>query len=222
MAKSKTGLSTKSETDLYDALKTLDNKNPDTFLRWFWTGTNGNALIKRLNQYAQVHKFTDRIRREKDRPTVYVIVVKRFPASKVGGWRLVKVGFTHRSIKQGSNNRMEKLQEEIESVIKQSDSNASASILFRFPIGCVDITPFYEKEALIREKVGIKVKKEKAREHKLPAPTEWVLTTQKHLDVIKNLKEEAYKRHEPDVIDIFTGINAPSIAQLPKEYKDWV
>ena len=212
-----------SETDLCKALKALEiSDNPDSFLSWFWTGTNGNNLIKQLNQYAHGHGITDRIRREKNSPIVYGIVVNDFPFSKVGEWKLVKVGFTHGSIKQDSNNRMEQLRRQLELEIKQSDDKASASILFRFPIGCVDTTPFYEKEAQIREKVGTKVKKEKAKECNLPAPTEWVLTTQKHIGVINKLKKEAYNRQDPDVIDIFTGIKAPSITQLPEEYKDWV
>ena len=136
-----------SETGLSDTSKDLHSKDLDSFLNWFWTGNNGNDLIKQLNQYAQVKKFTDRIRREKDSPTVYGIVVNNFPFPNVHDWKLVKVGFTHRSIRQGSNNRMEQLLVQLESKIKKSNNEASASILFRLLIGCVDLTPFYDKKA---------------------------------------------------------------------------
>ena len=174
-----------SGTGLSNALKALNIKDRNCFLEWFWTESNGNELIKELNQYAQKKNLTDRIRREELSPTVFGIVVNYFPFSEVSEWKLVKVGFTHGSIKRGSNNRMEQLLKQLESEIKQSDKKASASVLFRFPIGCVDTTPFYEKEAQIREKVGTKVKKEKAKEFKLPTPTEWVLTTQEHINHIK-------------------------------------
>ena len=210
-----------SETGLSDILKDLNIKDTD-FLEWFWTGSNGNDLIKKLNKYAQDQKFTDRIRREKYSPTVYGIVVNDFPFPNDHHYKLVKVGFTHRSIRQGSNNRMEQLQEQLESVIKKSNKEAFSSILFRLPIGCVDITPFYDREAQIRERVGIKVKKEKAQECNLPVPTEWVLTTQKHIDKIRERKDKACRSQNPDVIDIFKEIKAPTITQLPKEYQGWV
>lgn len=209
-------------TGLSDALKALNFKDLDCFQEWFWTKSNGNELIKQLNQYAQKKNLTDRIRRENLSPTVYGIVVNDFPFSEVSEWKLVKVGFTHGPIKRGSNNRMEQLLKQLESEIEQSDKEASASVLFKFPIGCVDTTPFYEKEAQIREKVGTKVKKEKAKEFNLPAPTEWVLTTQQHITRIKRLNDQAKSHNREDNIDIFKGINAPPIIQLPKQYQDWV
>lgn len=212
-----------SGTGLSDALKALNIKDLDCFQKWFWAKSNGNELIKQLNQYAKDKNLNDRIRREIHSPHVYGIVVNEFPFAHVKEWKLVKVGFTHGSIKQGSNNRMEQFLRKLQPAIKQSDNKGSAHIFFRLPIGCVDVTPFYDKEAQIREKVGTKVKKEKAKEFNLPAPTEWVLTTQEHITRIVMLKDEANKSHNPeDVIDIFKGINAPTITKLPREYQDWV
>lgn len=199
------------------------NVNPELF----WTSSKGNDLIKVLNKYAQDNNLPDRIRREKHGPVVYGIVVNNFPSTEDSEgpdrWKLVKVGFTHQSIKKGDNNRMEQVTKEIESDIKELNNKASASILFVFPIGCVDTTSYYETEKRIRGKVGIPVKKAKAKELKLPVPTEWALTTQKHIDYIKRQKDEAYKSESSkDVIDIFKDIKAPTITQLPELYKDWV
>lgn len=207
MAARKTGLS--------DALKAL--KLDDDFSKSFWDGTNGNDLIKQLNKYAHDKGLPDRIRREKHSPVVYAIVVNNFP-SELKDWKLVKVGFTHQSIKKGDNNRMEQLKRQLESEIKESDQKASAAILFALPIGCVDTTSFYDTEARIREKVGKLVKKEKAKELNLPTPTEWVLTTQQHIDDIIKLKTEAYKDNSKDAIDIFKDIKAPTNA-IPEEYR---
>ena len=92
---------------------------PDVFLKWFWEGTNGNELIRELNSYAQKNELDDRIRREKYCPNVYAIVLNNFSIGRDEEWKLVKVGFTHKSIKRNSNNRMEQLQKIIDSEAKQ-------------------------------------------------------------------------------------------------------
>jgi len=196
------------------------NVNPELF----WTSSEGNDLIKKLNKYAQDNNLPDRIRREKHGPVVYAIVVNNFLSTADSDrWKLVKVGFTHQSIKKGDNNRMEQVRKEIESEIKELKNEASASILFAFPIGCVDTTSYYETEKRIRGKVGIPVKKARAKELKLPVPTEWVLTTQEHIDHIMKQKGDAYKSESSkDVIDIFKEIKAPTITRLPEWCKDWV
>ena len=62
--------------------------------------------------------------------------------------------------------------------------------LFALRIGSVDTTPFHETENRIRRKVGTPIKTAKAKELNLPVPTEWVLTTQEHIDKIKKAIEE--------------------------------
>lgn len=99
---------------------------PDVFLKWFWEGTNGNELIRELNSYAQKNELDDRIRREKYCPNVYAIVLNNFSIAGDKKWKLVKVGFTHKSIKRNSNNRMEQLQKIIESKLNK-DSNRAAT-----------------------------------------------------------------------------------------------
>ena len=203
---------------------------PDAFLEWFWEGTNGNELIRELNSYAQKKDLDDRIRREKDCPNVYAIVLNNFPIARDEEWKLVKVGFTHKSIKRNSNNRMEQLQKIIESKLNNdsnreataSEHEVKASVLFAVRIGSVDTTPFHETEARIRGKVGIPIKTTKAKEYKLHAPTEWVLTTQSQIkEILRKLRaKQADSGSAEDLIDIFKDINPPQV--LPNEFSDWV
>lgn len=205
---------------------------PDAFLEWFWKGTNGNDLIRELNSYAQKKGLDDRIRREKDCPHVYAIVLNNFTIArdKDSEWKLVKVGRTHKSIKRNSNNRMEQLQKIIESKLNKDSNRAAtaskpevkASILFAVRIGSVDTTPFHETEARIRGKVGIPIKREKADEYNLHAPTEWVLTTQSKIkEISKKLDDKkAESGSAEDLIDVFQDINPPQV--LPNEFSDWV
>ena len=91
----------------------------DEFCKWFWNGSNGNNLIKKLNGSSQ-NKSNDSIRREKFRPTVYCIVLNdgQFPGQSVEKtetvqWKLWKVGFTHVDTTTGTNNRMEVVKNEV-------------------------------------------------------------------------------------------------------------
>lgn len=195
----------------------------DDFSEWFWKGTNGNDLIRKLNSYARERNKPDRIRREKDSPSVYAIVLHNFPVGKSAGWKLVKVGFTHQSIKKGDNNRMEQLQKGIESELnkgKASQHKVKASILFVMRIGSVETASFHDTEVRIREKVGIPLKKEKANEFNLPVPTEWVLTTQENVDTIKQKLEATKAESTKDLIDAFEDIVAPKT--LPRDLQSWV
>lgn len=200
---------------------TLESKDdPNAFPQWFWSGTNGNDLIRELNKYAlKEKKGEDRIRREKDYPCVYGIAVNNFLKGDQN-WKLVKVGFTHKSIAKDSNNRMEQLTKQIKSELK-----LTAVILFALRIGSVDTTPFHETETRIRNKVGKPIKEGKAKEFKLPVPTEWVLTTDEHIKKIKKAIDKIKKMEidaAPDLIDAFKNIDSPTLPPLPKEFKDWV
>ncbi|XP_031549549.1 uncharacterized protein LOC116287082 [Actinia tenebrosa] len=196
----------------------------DEFLKWFWEGSYGNNLVRKLNNYAQEQNLDDRIRREKESPAVYAVVVNAgdFPFKENGKqWKLCKVGFTHRSIKKGGS-RMEKVCKQIKDQCSEGlGQHTTASTLFALRIGAVDTTSFSATEKRIREKVGKPVRKEKAKELCLPFPTEWVLTTQEHIDTIKEKKEEKMSDVDEggDVIDFFKGIkNTP---ELPEEYEEW-
>ena len=221
----------------------LPDKSAD-FPKWFWTGSNGNNLIRVLNFYALEEKTgDDRIRREKEYPCVYALALNNFLEEKDRDWKLVKVGFTHKSTKKDSNNRMEQLTREIESNLKQeataSKSPVMVATLFALRIGSVDTTPFQETEKRIRRKVGTPIKTAKAKELNLPVPTEWVLTTQSHINKMKKAinevktstteENEKLKKGEvdiiavPDLIDVFLSKQSLTTPPLPPtEFQDWI
>jgi len=180
-------------------------KTREEFVTWFWTGTNGNELIKELNR-SKSHA-DDYIRREKERPTIYCIVLNdgSFPGKegKVQ-WKLCKVGFTHVSTAKGSQNRMEQVQAEIERKYESNgDRKAEAAVLFVMPIGAVDVSTFSDTEKRIRNAVGWPIHKGLAKKLGLPCSTEWVLTTQQFIDQIKVRKEKLKAKGNTDLIDLF-------------------
>jgi len=91
---------------------------------------------------------------------------------------------------------MEQVKEKIEKKYK------SASVLFVLPIGAVDTTKFSDTEKRIRKKVGWPVHKDVAKKLSLPCSTEWVLTTQTHINLIKKEKEVP----RDDRIDLFKSL----------------
>lgn len=154
---------------------------------------------------------------------MYAIVVNNFPLAgeqQNDQVKLAKVGFTHVSIEKDTNNRMEQLKKQIETALASaSDAKApkpKASILFAWRIRALDTRSFHDIEDDIRRKVGIPAKQANVKDLNLPAPTEWVVTTQKHINVIIKLKES--KQWE-EIFDIFDGIEAPAI---PEKYQDWL
>ena len=105
--------------------------------------------------------------------------------------------------------------------------------LFALRIGSVDTTPFHETENRIRRKVGTPIKTAKAKELNLPVPTEWVLTTQEHIDkikaAIKEMKDAKLKKGKvditavPDLIDVFLSkCSLPTPPLPPTEFQDWI
>ena len=229
---------------LSDMMTTLNLPGKSAnFPEWFWEKSNGNNLIRVLNFYALKKNIDDRIRREKEYPCVYALALNNFPMPVGSDWKLVKVGFTHKSTKKDSNNRMEQLTREIESNLNQgataSNPPVTVATLFALRIGSVDTTPFHETEDRIRQKVGTPITKEKAKELKLPVPTEWVLTTQKHINKIKEAIEEMkeFTKKEdkklkkgkvditavPDLIDVFLSKwSLPAPPLTPTEFQDWI
>lgn len=180
--------------------------NWDDFCDWFWIGSNGNDLIKKLNA------------RKKGRPVVYCIVLNdgQFPGkskdkTKTGAtrevqWKLCKVGFTHVDTTKETSNRMEDVMRKIRcSNVKYETKREGrkASVLFKLSIGAVDTTPYLETENRIREAIGWPIDKKLAKEFGLPCSTEWVLTTQAFIygmiEALKAMKEKGTS----DPIDLF-------------------
>ena len=94
-------------------------------------------------------------------------------------WRYCKVGMTEVDTTTGSHNRMERVMEEIE-----HRTGKDTSVIFVVPMKATDSRPNTEIEKYVRKCVGNEVDKEVARNHNFPVPTEWVLTTQSHLEKI--------------------------------------
>lgn len=172
----------------------------DEFCKWFWEGSNGNRLIKKLN--TSQHRKSDYVRREKFRPVVYCVVLNE---REFREWKLCKVGFTHVDTTPGTNNRMETLMEEVRKTYKEkSGREAEASVVFVLPVGAVDTTLFFDTEKRIRMDVGWPIRKDLAKKLGLPCSTEWVLTTQVFIGKIT--EEIERRRGTADQIDLFKDL----------------
>ena len=156
----------------------------DEFRKWFWEGKNGNKVIDGLNEYHfnQHGKKGDQLRRESDSPTIYGLVINNSMDLGDPDWKLCKVGFTHVSTKPGSaKNRMEQVQDKIRKKLSQ----VGVSVLFTLPISPTDTTPVLEVESNVRKAIGFPIDKDLADKMGLPVKTEWVLTTQTYIDILK-------------------------------------
>ena len=193
------------------------------FITWFWKGQNGNNLIKKLNQASN----TDRIRREKFPPHIYGIVLKDgvFPFKEQEQWRLCKIGFTHKDTTPESNNRMDQLEKTIPSKYEKKNTlksnQATAKTFFVVAIGAVDTTEYNDTEKRIREKFGTPVPKDVAKKYGLECPTEWVLTTQRHITRIKGMIQSY--TGDGDEIDIFKNIKDKDVPTATKNMfeREW-
>ena len=196
-------------------------------MEWLWSGTNGNDLIKELNS-SESHG-DDYIRREKERPTIYGIVLNdgSFPG-KVGKvqWKLCNVGFTHVNTATGTMNRMEQVKEEIEgkydskrSPERRDRKPEAASVLFVLPIGAVDVTTFLDTEKRIRNAVGRPIDTALAKKLGVPCSTKWVLTTQQFINEINMRKKVRKDEGSTDLIDLFKDLK---FKDFPYREPSWV
>lgn len=194
----------------------------DEFLGWFWYRQNGNNLIKELNQASPT---TDRIRREKYAPYIYGIVLNDgyFPFQERGQqWKLCKIGFTNKDTTTGRGNRMETLVRNIQSKYERKNGRQpTASILFVLAIGAVDTTDYNETEERIRKRVGTPIRKQVAKDCGLECSTEWVLTTQNHIEHIQHMIRNF--RGNGDKIDIFKHLSEGDVPKPSKSYgQQWL
>ena len=190
-----------------------DEEVSKQFANWFWEGENGNLLIEKLNSV----KNDEIISRESDEsyPYIYGVVLnqKIFQNKEL---KLVKVGLTQRNTApstsdakspstsgataSGSKNRMEVVRDRI-----RQEYKSKAAILFVLRKNPTDTSSSSDCEKSIREKFGILIHKEVTNQLKLPVPTEWVLTTQNRIDLlkgnIKELKKNGTTMHTGNVIN---------------------
>lgn len=202
-------------------------KSREEFVKWFWSKTNGNELIKELNCVEARTRGNDYIRREKERPMIYGIVLNddSFPGTKKGDvkWKLCKVGFTHVNTATGSKNRMEQVQAQIESKyeLKTKGRKAKTATVFVLAIGAVDVTTFSGTEKRIRNAVGWPIRKDVVKTLQLPCSTEWVLTTQEFINEIKKQIKSQTDADTADLIDLFKKLKFKDF-QSHKEPPPWV
>lgn len=182
----------------------------DDFAKWFWEKSNGNNFIKYLNKK---RGNGDIVRREKWKPYVYGVVVNSHNDENV---KLVKIGFTQQDTKPDSGNRMENVRKEIIDSLKISENKVS--ILFVLMKNPVDTTKHSEFENNIRKKWGVPAKGDYVKKTwELPIHTEWVLTTQTHIDKMKKLIEDEKKKGEIDA-SIFKDLDTFKKESLSDNY----
>ncbi|KAK3598464.1 hypothetical protein CHS0354_023017 [Potamilus streckersoni] len=191
-----------------------DESTWDSFCKWFWKEKNGNQLIEKLNFWnGTQNKWKgdfDKIRREKDSPTIYSIVVN--DDKNLGSiWKFCKVGYTGISTKIDSKNRMEELIKKVK-YEKRKSKYEDASVLFKLPINATDSLPVRTTEERIREDFGWKVDATLAEKLRLPNKTEWILNTASYLKAFK----EVYKSIKKSVREDLTTAG-PSKKPVPSD-----
>ena len=163
------------------------------FCDWFWSGSNGNNLIHALNG-SNRNSAGSKIRRLCGWwPYIYCIVINDDTNPGPGlmntvQWKYCKVGITEQDTKTGAHNRMETV---IQDIKRKVGLEISASVIFVLPVCAIDSRKNGEIEQGVREHIGWKVNKDFAKCINLPVPTEWVITTQPYLGLVKNCIRQA-------------------------------
>ena len=180
----------------------------DGFKNWFWSGQNGNTLIKHLNSDKGRQEI---VRREKNSPYAYGIVLNvNFFGDQ---FRFVKIGFTQQSTSSDCENRMTQVRREIER--HGQHLQGKTAVLFVIMKNPVDTSTHSEFETNFRKRWGMPVSDESAKRYELPIHTEWVLTTQGFIAHMLQVIEAAKQRGRIDA-SIFKGITFDE-KKLPAE-----
>ena len=116
------------------------------FKNWFWSGQNGNTLIKHLNSDKGRPEI---VRREINSPYAYGIVlnVNFFGDHQ---FKFVKIGFTQRGTSSDCKNRMTQVRREIERY--RQHLQGKTSVLFVIMKNPVDTSTHSEFETNFRKR----------------------------------------------------------------------
>ena len=172
------------------------------FKNWFWSGQNGNTLIKYLNSDKGRQEI---VRREKNSPYAYGIVLKvNLLGDQFNALRLVKIGFTQQGTGSDCENRMTQVCREIERHGPHLQGKTTA-VLFVIMKNPVDTSTHSEFEMNFRKRWGMPVSNEFALSYDLPFHTEWVLTTKSSIAHMKQVIQAASQGGRIDA-SIFKGI----------------
>ena len=178
------------------------------FKNWFWSGQNGNTLIKHLNSDKGRPEI---VRREINSPYANGIVLNvNFFGDQ---FKFVKIGFTQQGTSSDCKNRMTRVRREIESY--RQHLQGKTSVLFVIMKNPVDTSTHSEFETNFRKRWGMPVSDEFAKRYELPIHTEWVLTTQGFIAHMLQVIEAAKQRGRIDA-SIFKGITFDE-KKLPAE-----
>lgn len=178
------------------------------FKNWFWSGQNGNTLIKHLNSDKGRPEI---VRREINSPYAYGIVLNvNFFGDQ---FKFVKIGFTQQGTSSDCKNRMTQVRREIENY--RQHLQGKTSVLFVIMKNPVDTSTHSEFETNFRKRWGMPVSNEFAQHYELPIHTEWVLTTQGFIAHMLQVIEAAKQGGRIDA-SIFKGITFDE-KKLPAE-----
>ena len=186
------------------------------FVKWFWSGNNGNTLIKHLNSDKGRQEI---VRREKNSPYAYGIVLNvNLLGDQFKDIKFVKIGFTQQGTSRDCANRMTQVCNVIER--DRGDLQGKIAVLFVIMKNPVDTLTHSEFETNFRKRWGMPVSNEFAQQHhNLPFHTEWVLTTQGFITHMLKVIEAAKQGGRIDA-SIFKGITFDE-GRLPKELQQY-
>ena len=158
-----------------------DLTKSDEFLNWFWSGKNRNNLINFLNTYKH-SQHTDKHRREKYQPYAYGLVLNDASSGKNNldkKFKLMKIGFTQCPIGSNENSRIKEIKRKFKDY-----HGKDVAVIFVLMKNAVDTESHHAFEVRITKNVGVPY------QQKLCQITEWVLTTQGHIDKLKEHKKQ--------------------------------
>ena len=177
------------------------------FKNWFWSGQNGNTLIKHLNSDKGRPEI---VRREMNSPYAYGIVLNfNFFGDQ---FKFVKIGFTQQGTSSDCANRMTQVCGEIERHCPHLQGKTA--VLFVIMKNPVDTSTHSEFETNFRKRWGMPVSNDLTQRYNLPFHTEWVLTTQGFIAHMLKVIQGASQGGRIDA-SIFKGITFDSERCLP-------
>ena len=181
------------------------------FVKWFWSGNNGNTLIKHLNSDKGRQEI---VRREKNSPYAYGIVLNvNLLGDQFKDIKFVKIGFTQQGTSSDCANRMTQVCNEI--VKLRGDLQGKIAVLCVIMKNPVDTSTHSQFETNFRKRWRMPVSNEFAQSKNLPYHTEWVLTTQGFITHMLHVIEAAKQGGRLDA-SIFKGITFDE-RRLPQE-----
>ena len=200
-----------AERDLYNFGKILsEDEEKSRFCEWFWKEKNGNKLIDALNANNSPSAGSKIRRRNKWWPHIYCIVLNddTNPGRSRPGeenpvqWKYCKVGITEKDTTTNTDNRMETVMNKIRNKIPDSKS----SPIFVLAVKATDSRENREIEQGVRQHIGLKVNRDLAKANNLPVPTEWVLTTQPYIELVKQCIRKAVESNLEIDTSVFLGM----------------